>query len=77
MYDFKVVNVYNIPFGTFKSFNVLWMMMLMIICCVVLVNYTILSQGTAVLEEMMMMMFEGDTLNRNWLSRIFYSSEEF
>ena len=77
MYDFKVVNVYNIPFSTFESFNILWMMMLMIICCVVLVNYTILSQGTAILEEMMKMMFEGVTLNRNWLSRIFYSSEEF
>ena len=76
MYDFKVVNVYNIPFSTFESFNILWMMMLMIICCVVLVNYTILSQGTAILEEMMKMMFEGVTLNRNWLSRIFYSSEE-
>ena len=65
-----------ISFSTFETLNILWMMMLMIICCVVFVNYTILSQGTAVLEEMMMMIFEDDTLNRNWLSRTFYSSEE-
>jgi len=54
--------------------------MLMIICCVLLVMQ-FFEIGTVVLEDMIMMILTfilsvTVILNRNWLSRIFYNSEE-